>query len=90
MTVFDEDLRGDALRLATRLRREGAIHTDVYPADRKLGKQFRYADDRGIRFVVIRGGNEVAAGTATVKELATGDQVEVAEDDLVAHLRERL
>ena len=90
VTVFNEDLRGDALRIATHLRRQGAIHTDVYVADRKLGKQFKYADDRGVRFVVIRGADEAAAGSVAVKELATGDQVTVPEDGLVEYLRERL
>jgi histidyl-tRNA synthetase len=90
VTVLGEELRGDALAIATRLRREGAIHTDVYVADKKLGKQFRYADDRGVRFVVIRGSDERDAGEVSVKELATGEQVTVAEDDLVAHLRARL
>lgn len=90
VTVFNEDRRADALRIATRLRREGAIHTDVYPGDRKLGKQFRYADDRGIRFVVIRGDDEAEAGEVAVKQLATGDQVTIPEDQLVEHLRERL
>ena len=90
VTVFNEDLRGDALRIATHLRRQGAIPTDVYVADRKLGKQFRYADDRGVRFVVIRGADEAAAGSVAVKELATGDQVTVAEDGLIEYLRERI
>lgn len=89
VTVFSEDLRGDALRIATRLRREGGIPTDLYVADRKLGKQFKYADDRGVRFVVIRGSDEAAAGQVAVKELATGEQITIAEDELVAHLRAR-
>ena len=90
VTVFDESLQSDALALATRLRREGAIHSDLYVADGRMKKQFKYADRRGVRFVLIRGSNEVEAGTVAVKELATGEQVEVAEDDLVAHLRARL
>ena len=90
VTVFGEDLRRDALRIATHLRRDGAIHTDVYVADKKLGKQFKYADERGVRFVVIRGGNEVEAGTVTVKDMQTGDQVEIAEGILIDHLRGQL
>lgn len=90
VTVFSEDLRGDALRIATRLRRDGGIPTDLYVADKKLGKQFKYADDRGVRFVVIRGSDEAAAGQVAVKQLATGEQVTVPEDELVAHLRARL
>ena len=90
VTVFDESLRGDALRLATRVRREGAIHADVYVADGRVGKQLKYADGRGIRFALIRGSNEVEAGVVAVKDLASGDQVDVPEDELVDHLRGRL
>ena len=90
VTVFSEELRGDALRIATRLRREGGIPTDLFVDDKRLGKQFKYADDRGVRFVVIRGSDEAAAGEVAVKQLATGEQVTIPEDELVAHLRERL
>lgn len=90
VTVFDEALRADSLALATRLRREGAIHADLYVADGRVGKQLKYADRRGVRYALIRGNNEVAAGTVAVKELATGDQTDVPEDDLIAWLRARL
>ena len=43
-----------------------------------------------MRFVVIRGGNEVEAGTVTVKDMQTGDQVEIAEGILIDHLRGQL
>ncbi|MFP5308292.1 MAG: histidine--tRNA ligase [Actinomycetes bacterium] len=89
VTVLDDDLRADAVALATRLRAAG-LATDLYVASGKLGKQFRYADRRGTRFAVIRGADEVAAGTVGVKDLATGDQVSVAETDLEAHLRAAL
>lgn len=89
VTVFDPALRGDAVALATRLRREGAIPTDLYVADGRVGKQLRYADRRGARFALIRGDREVEAGVVAVKELATGEQTEVAEAELVGWLRAR-
>ncbi len=90
VTVLDDDLRADAMSLVTRLRREGAIHTDLYVASAKLGKQFKYADRRGVRYAVIRGRDEVDAGTVAVKDLVTGEQVTVAEDELIPHLRRAL
>ena len=87
VTVLDDDLRADALALATRIRREGAIHADLYAASGRLGKQFKYADRRGIRYAVIRGSDERDAGTVSVKDLTTGEQVSVAEAELIDHLR---
>jgi histidyl-tRNA synthetase len=42
----------------------------VYPEAEKMGKQIKYADSRSIPFIGILGGDEIAAGTLTVKDLA--------------------
>jgi histidyl-tRNA synthetase len=71
ITVFDSSPEsvGNSMRLASDLRREG-IACEVYlnPGDR-LGKQFGYADKLGIPYAVVLGPDEVAQGTATVKDL---------------------
>ncbi|MDX1659315.1 MAG: ATP phosphoribosyltransferase regulatory subunit, partial [Nitriliruptorales bacterium] len=86
VTILDDDLREDALSLAIRLRRQG-IDADLFASSAKLGKQFKYADRRGIRYALIRGDDEVAAGTVAVKDLETGEQTSVPEDLLADHLR---
>jgi histidyl-tRNA synthetase len=85
VTVMDAEGAPDALALAATVRRHG-LATDVYAGGAKLGKQLRYADRRGVRVAVIRGADERAAGTVTVKHLASGDQSTVAEADLPGHL----
>jgi histidyl-tRNA synthetase len=85
VTIMDEDGAPDALRLASRLRAAGRS-ADVYAGRGKLGKQLKYADRRGVRVAVIRGASERAAGTVTVKDLASGDQATVADADLDHHL----
>ena len=89
VTVMDEALQADAMGLATRLRRAG-IDADLYSGSGRLGKQLKHADRRGARFAVIRGSDERDAGTVAVKDLVSGDQQDVAEDDLASHLREAL
>ncbi|MBW3657663.1 MAG: histidine--tRNA ligase [Actinobacteria bacterium] len=89
VTILDDDGRADAQQVAARLRRAG-LAADVYVGDGRLGKQLKYADRRGVRFAVIRGSDERAAGTVAVKDLATGDQSTVAETALAAHLRDAL
>ena len=89
VTVLDDDGRADALRLAQRLRGEG-LRVDLYAGRGKLGKQLKYADRRAIPLAVIRGAEERDAGRVAVKDLASGEQDTVAEDELVAHLRRAL
>jgi len=73
MAVFDASDAPHALRVAGLLRGSG-LRVLVYPDADKIGKQIKYADSLGIPFVAILGGNEIAAGTVTVKDLATQTQ----------------
>ena len=73
VTIWNEDVRGDALALAGELRR-GGLRVDVYPEADKLGKQFKYASSRNVPFVAIVGDDERAAGTVSVKDLRSGEQ----------------
>ena len=68
VTLFDEEGVDDALRLAGELRTAG-IRVEVYPEADKLGKQFKYAAARTLRFVTVVGGDERAAGQVTVKNM---------------------
>ncbi len=83
LTLFAEDRRDDHLAVAGELRRSG-VAVEVYPDARKLGVQLRYADRRGHRFAVIIGDTEWEAGTAQLKELASGESHEVPRGDLAA------
>jgi histidyl-tRNA synthetase len=58
-----------ALGLATRLRAEG-LAVDLEPAGRSLKALLRAADRRAARAAVIVGEDELAAGRATVRDLA--------------------
>jgi histidyl-tRNA synthetase len=73
MAVFDASDAPHALRVAGLLRQSG-LRVLVYPDADKIGKQIKYADSLGIPFVAILGGNEVAAGTVTVKNLTAQTQ----------------
>jgi histidyl-tRNA synthetase len=77
------------LAVAAELRQAG-IATEVVLEGGKLGKQFKYADRAGIRFVLVLGEDEIAKGVVTVKDLRREDQFEVARDALVKALRVEL
>jgi histidyl-tRNA synthetase len=70
--------------------RHGGLNTEVVMETSKLGKQFKYADRAGIRFVVVLGEDEIAKGTATVKDLRREDQFEVSRAELARTLRVEL
>jgi histidyl-tRNA synthetase len=81
ITLFDQDSVGDALRLAVELRSAG-LRVEVYPEPDKLGKQFKYAASRGVRFVLIEGTDERARQDVTVKNMETGEQTSVPRSEL--------
>jgi histidyl-tRNA synthetase len=88
-TVLDPDDAADILAVATRLRAAG-ISVDVFGGDGRMKKQLRHADRRGAMFALVSGGDERAAGSVTLKELATGEQTTLTESEAVTFLRERL
>jgi histidyl-tRNA synthetase len=92
MAVFDAADAPHALRVAGMLRQSG-LRVLVYPDADKIGKQIKYADSLGIPLVAILGGNEIGAGTITVKNLtaqtqATYDQT-AAGGAILEELRQR-
>ncbi len=66
------------------------MRVEMYPEADKLGKQFKYASARGLRFVTVVGGDERAAGQVTVKNMQTGEQTVVARDQAAAWLSARI
>ena len=72
VTIFDETLLGESIKIATKLRDEG-ITTDIYPnSSDKLGKQMKYANDKQIPFAIIVGPDEVKKGIVSLKNMQTG------------------
>ena len=69
------------LPVASALRNEG-VSVEIYPDNTKLKKQFDYADRKNIPFLSITGGDEIAAGTVQIKNLATGDQQTFPKGDI--------
>ena len=76
-------------RVAGQLRSGGA-RVDLAYGDRGLKGALRAADRSGARFAVVVGDRDVEAGTVGVKDLATGEQVDVAADAVVREILARL
>jgi histidyl-tRNA synthetase len=83
---WNAESAADTLALARELRAAG-LRVDVYPDADKLGKQFKYAGDRNVPFVVVVGDEERARGEVTVKNLRTSEQVRVPRAEAPPLLR---
>ncbi|KAA8963541.1 histidine--tRNA ligase [Mycobacterium sp.] len=75
--------------LAGQLRAAG-VRVDLAYGDRGLKGAMRAADRAGARFALVAGDRDIAAGTVGVKDLATGAQVDVAAESVVAEVLSRL
>lgn len=75
--------------LLNQLRNKG-ISTEVYPDPAKFGKQMKYANQRGIPFVAILGEKERNAGKVSIKNMESGHQESVSQEQAAAYLKERI
>ena len=80
-----DEVRGAAFALVSRLRRAG-IPADVGSERRRARAHFKAADRAGARFALVLGPDEVERGVVAVKDLRSGEQVEVAIDEVAAHV----
>ena len=71
--------------LAAELRAAGiSVERSV---DRKLKRALETADKIGARFTLILGENEIAAGTYSLKDMATGEQANWTRAQLKGHIK---
>lgn len=85
-TNFGEKEADASLKVIKQLRQAG-ISAELYPEAAKMKKQIGYADTMNIPFVGIIGESEIADGTVTLKNLATGEQQSLSVDSLIDALK---
>jgi len=67
--------------------RANGIAAEIYPDKMKIEKQMRYANAKGIPFVVIAGETEMKAHNFTLKNMESGEQSKVKVSDLIKMLK---
>jgi histidyl-tRNA synthetase len=79
--VMDKERVGDYNSMARTLRDAG-IRAEMYLGTSGMKAQMKYADRRGAPCVVIQGGDELARGEVTIKDLIEGDRLsgEIADN----------
>ncbi|MGF1676826.1 MAG: histidine--tRNA ligase [Rivularia sp. (in: cyanobacteria)] len=86
---LQEDLMPLYLKVSQQLRQAG-INVITSFDKRGLGKQFQSADKQGIQFCVIIGADEALAQKSNLKDLKSGEQIEVSLDKLAEEIQWRL
>jgi histidyl-tRNA synthetase len=76
VALVDEESRPRSNALADQLRANG-VPCEVAAAPQKFGRQIRYAERRGIPYVLFPGPTDDASAGAEVKDIRSGDQVPV-------------
>jgi len=79
---FDPTIAPFSLPLLRKLR-ENDIACELYPAAVKLKKQMSYADAKQIPYVLLVGEEEVNSGCLSLKNMQTGEQLKVTEEELI-------
>lgn len=87
--LFAEEYKMAGYRLAHRLREKGfGVESILKPT--KIGKQYQYADKKGIPIVVMIGPEEFEARQVKLKNLKTGEQETVSRTHIVDMLHHML
>ena len=66
--------------------RETGIATELYHEQSKFDKQFKYAEKKQVPFVVIIGSTELTEGTCIIKNIVTGEQKTISQQELTTQL----
>lgn len=82
VTVFDEQCLAYSLSIAAGLRAAG-LNVMVYPEAAKIGKQFKFADRVGTRYVIVAGPDERDQQILQVKDMQSGTQTSLKRDEMV-------
>lgn len=83
---FSEETLPQCLQLIGTLQTAN-INTLLYPDTDKLGKQFKYADFIGIPYVAIIGTDEAAKNQVTIKNLKTGEQTTIPQNQITTIIK---
>lgn len=83
---FDGNSKVQCMKVASKLRSNG-IACEVFPDEKKIGKQFDYANKRGFRWVGVVGDNEIQNDEIALKDMASGEQKTYSTSELIDLLK---
>lgn len=81
-----DDCIHDGIKLLSELREKG-VRVSVYTEFAKLKKKFKYADQTKVDYVIVLGEEEIKTRKYSLKNMHSGDQVDVTFDELVERFK---
>ena len=82
--ILGKEAKGKAFEIVTNLRNKGIVVETDY-MDRSVKAQMKYANKIGALNTVILGADEIASNRATIKNMDTHEQTELAIDEIVTY-----
>jgi len=91
VAAMDDTAQKAAMETAAELRKNERLRVDIYPeTTRKMDKIFKHVDQRKARFIAILGTDEVAAGTVTVRNVATKTKLTMSRGEVASFIARTL
>ena len=78
----------ECLKLAENLRKND-INVLVELNKRKVKKCFEYANKENIKYVIVIGSNEVESNSYTIKDMNSGEQYNITEEEILTFLKNK-
>jgi histidyl-tRNA synthetase len=88
IAYIGDEARRHSFALARRLRAAG-VSLVVDLEGRKLKKSLAVANSLGSRFALIVGDDEIKTGAYVLRDMASGEQRDLRETELIEYLKER-
>jgi len=88
VTVFSPELYDKSLKIANVLREENINAETFLDPTAKIDKQLKYADKKGIPYVIIIGPVEAEQTLVVLKNLRTREQITILQADLVKKIKQ--
>ncbi len=86
VTIFSPDLTNKSLEISSYLRSNN-VNTELWlDPENKLEKQLKYADQKGIPYVIIIGPEEINQNKVVLKNLSSKKQQTLTLDEVVSEL----
>ncbi len=91
VAALEENAQVAAMETAIELRKTANLRVDLYPdVAKKMDKVFKHVDHRRARFIAIVGGDEVAAGTVTLRHVAGKTRETMPRDQAASFIQRAL
>ena len=83
---FGQSEQSVCMKYVHKLRANG-VDCEIYPTSSKMQKQMKYANDRNVSYVALVGENEMNAGLILLKDMVSGEQIEMNIDEVIVKLK---